>query len=52
MTKVQKLDILFMTKMAKIDALFMTKMPENPYPQSYIAHIREYPLGLVPAGCK
>jgi len=29
-----------MTKMAKIDTLFMTKAAENP---TYVAHIREYP---------
>ena len=34
-----------MTKMAKIDTLFMTKTAEKPYPlgHTYIAHIREYP---------
>ena len=38
MTKMAKIDTLFMTKMAKIDTLFMTKTAEKPYPLGL--HIR------------
>ena len=42
MTKMAKIDTLFMTKMAKIDTLFMTKMGEKPHPLG--PHIPTQPI--------